>query len=691
MAQVLPASVDRAVFASVFSNPAKRRPAEKSRAPASSEPDILSLKRTLRPHLRHLLGIRLDRDLSNSSPPATEADHYCDLPSLNQDCIVLLQRQWAQSPVWQLISSGSQQFDHVSIKRLLADILDELLPEYILSTYALTYRPEVREHLKLWVDHVYAGLISFSVSTLDSNPRLPDDDDVLRWEFRALTELGALRVKELYYIITHLGTTSSGIEDLRHFATSPATRTYLTNQFSEYLSKHLLQPGAATIEILRTYILVIQAFRQLDPRGVLLDRIARPIRRYLRERDNAIRVIVNGLLSDPSQSADTTNYDPDNLSELATELIRQAENSSVLDDGELDWDNMEWMPDPIDAAPDYSRSKNTDVVGSLTSLFESKDVFMKELQTALAERLLQNKPHFDLERRVVEHLKSRFGDAALQPCEVMLRDILESGKIDDVIKKDQASQPRRRRTGPEPELHAKILSRLFWTALPEQEFELPVPLRKQQQKYEQGFEALKNARKLTWLPSAGQVEVELQFEDRTFAEEVLPYQATVIYAFTDAAAAHPVAQLAEALSMSLILARSACIFWVSKRVLVETETDTFAVLETLPTGAEGAALAENATLQDSSAVAAAEAAAAQAAKEAEEEERKQKMAIYHQFIVSMLTNAGAMPLPRISMMLGMVVPGGFPFSNEELKEFMSSMVKEGVLEVGPGGNWKVAS
>jgi anaphase-promoting complex subunit 2 len=90
-------------------------------------------------------------------------------------------------------------------------------------------------------------------------------------------------------------------------------------------------------------------------------------------------------------------------------------------------------------------------------------------------------------------------------------------------------------------------------------------------------------------------------------------------------------------------------------------------------------------------VAAAAAAAAQAAKEAEEVERKGKMAMYHQFIVSMLTNQGAMPLPRIAMMLGIVVPGGFPFSNEELKEFLAGMVKEGVLEVGHGGAYKVAS
>jgi anaphase-promoting complex subunit 2 len=64
------------------------------------------------------------------------------------------------------------------------------------------------------------------------------------------------------------------------------------------------------------------------------------------------------------------------------------------------------------------------------------------------------------------------------------------------------------------------------------------------------------------------------------------------------------------------------------------------------------------------------------------------MVMYSQFVVSMLTNQGAMPLPRIAMMLGIVVPGGFPFSNEELREFLTSMVKGGRLELGHGGAYK---
>lgn len=38
--------------------------------------------------------------------------------------------------------------------------------------------------------------------------------------------------------------------------------------------------------------------------------------------------------------------------------------------------------------------------------------------------------------------------------------------------------------------------------------------------------------------------------------------------------------------------------------------------------------------------------------------------------------------------LGVFVPGGFPFGNEVMKEFLDGVVEEGKLEV-VGGNYKI--
>jgi anaphase-promoting complex subunit 2 len=316
------------------------------------------------------------------------------------------------------------------------------------------------------------------------------------------------------------------------------------------------------------------------------------------------------------------------------------------------------------------------------------------MQNMLAERLLQKRPDFEQETSVLELLKVRFGDNALQACEVMLRDIFDSRRVDAVVRNDQGLVQQDDDT--RPELHAKILSHFFWPEFPAQEFKVPPEIAALQERYATGFGSLKQSRKLTWLNGVGQVTVELDLEDRVFVDEVTTWQATVIYAFGsgEEGATKTVDELSAELDMSTALVRSACLFWVSKRILSEVQRNTFCVLEVLPSdddmGAVGAAgVSASADPGQANAAAAAEAAAAAAAKETAEAAAMEKMNLYWQFIVGMLTNQGAMPLHRIVMMLKIAVPGGFPFSNEELREFLAGMVAKGKLEIISGGNYKI--
>ena len=612
----------------------------------------------------------------------------------------------SSSPLWPMLSTWKSTIGSEKSVKLLAVSLNDLMTEFVTWSYAGVYREGLQLHLEYWVEHLFFRIAHQALRCLDSrsDARSLPQAEIKKWRGMATARLGALRVDELFDIVVDWDGSAPAIEDLRHFTTNPATRGYLTHDFANVLQTRLLHPGASTVEILQVYISIIRSFRLLDPKGVLLDRVARRVRRYLRDRDDTVKVIVAGLLADtmPNSNQVPPPSDSDTLSELALELQRHGAQDYSAGDTDFDYNNMNWLPDPVDAAPDYMKSnKNTDVIGSLITLFETKDVFVKELQSTLAERLLKHKVDFNQEIGVLEHLKIRFGDSALQGCEVMLRDVLDSKKVNNTIRRDlnkQEAKPQSGNPNNGPELHAKILSRLFWPSVPEQSFNVPREIVGQQKSYERGFEALKQSRKLTWLNSIGQVEVELELEDRTFQEEVLPWKAAVIHVFHDntSSADQPVtkkiSEIAAELAMSPTLVRSACIFWVSKRILTETDFNTFTVLERLPSGTDiDTATSEgHFTGMPTNAAAAAEAAALAASNEAEEADRKQKMTMYHQFIVSMLTNQGSMPLARIAMMLGIVVPGGFPFSNEELKEFLGGMVKDGALEVGNAGVYKVA-
>ncbi|KAJ5662689.1 hypothetical protein N7462_011615 [Penicillium macrosclerotiorum] len=605
-------------------------------------------------------------------------------------------------------------------QKVFASVMNIMMTDFVRAAYTEQWESptSVSLHLRHWVENVFARLavqalaiIHTPTSSSQSAGALDVSfGDVEKWQEIGIARLGALRTSELFDVIVEWPVSSGAIEDLRHFTTHPAARAYVTQSFITTLNQRLLHPGASTVEILQIYISIIRAFHLLDPKGVLLDRIARPIRRYLRDRDDTVKVIVSGLLAEPTASEVSALPSPnDTLVELATELSRAHQLSVQNNASELDWDDMNWAPDPVDAAPDYRKSKSSDVIDSLISLFDSKETFVKELQTLLGDRLLQKRENYDQEISVLELLKVRFGDSALQACEVMLRDISDSRRVDAVVRNDQGlSKPRSRVHSKSkrpaypgiPELHAKILSRFFWPEIQDLAFKIPDEIASLQERYSAGFEALKQSRKLTWRNGLGQVLVELELGDRTFAEEVSTWQATVIHAFqspTEDCVTRDVSDLADALNMAPSLVRSACLFWVSKRILVEVSRDTFRVLEYLPTevdapathGPESDALSEGHLGDAADTAAAAEAAAAEAAKETAEAAAMEKMNLYWQFIVGMLTNQGAMPLQRIVMMLKIVVPGGFPFSNEELRDFLAGMVSRGKLEIASGGNYKL--
>lgn len=129
------------------------------------------------------------------------------------------------------------------------------------------------------------------------------------------------------------------------------SKVLLAKLFTEQMSRRLLHAGATTSELLGIYISVISAFKMLDPRGVLLDKVATPLRSYLRQRDDTVRIIAASFLADVDEDGNVLNPSDDLCKELAREItLSEGEDMQTADAG-LDWDDMDWTPDPIDAGP----------------------------------------------------------------------------------------------------------------------------------------------------------------------------------------------------------------------------------------------------------------------------------------------------------------------------------------------------
>ena len=139
----------------------------------------------------------------------------------------------------------------------------------------------------------------------------------------------------------------------------------------------MLHAGSPTAGIIEAYISLVKALRLLEPSGVLLHEISIPISNYLKKRADAVKCIVSGMIDDGD-------------SELA-KAMRQGGPVDPEDVATEDYNDEEWLPEPLEAKEGFSEKVRTaDLVSILTQLFPNLEVFRKEFQTLIYERLITN-------------------------------------------------------------------------------------------------------------------------------------------------------------------------------------------------------------------------------------------------------------------------------------------------------------
>ena len=255
------------------------------------------------------------------------------------------------------------------------------------------------EDVCTWTEDMYARLAVEIVSVTESDE--VTYDDLQKWKEMSIGRLAGLRTSELFDIVVNWPHSHGALDDLRTAITTPQDRVLLTEAFTKQLKQRLLHPGASTLQILRTYIAMIRSFHALDHSKVLLDRVSFPLQIYLCSREDTARVVIAGLLADTvDEDGNDITFDDDKLVELAI-LLHQGSRAEEGPDDDMDWNDMSWVPDPVDAGPGYKRSKSVDVIGTLINVLGSQDVFTKEFQKILGEHLLKNVDYFQNEVSVM--------------------------------------------------------------------------------------------------------------------------------------------------------------------------------------------------------------------------------------------------------------------------------------------------
>jgi len=366
----------------------------------------------------------------------------------------------------------------------------------------------------------------------------------------------------------------------------PKLRPALIHSLQAAFKKRLLRVAVPTQTVLDVYSLALACLLEVDPSGIVCDAATEPVQHTLRERSDTVKCVVRALTTSaggpegaggdeggvPELTGAAADLKaalaatPDAARGMAPGVLTQADRDFTtafkplpkqcpvsqrkgaclqISGGGLDTSggtlllkDISWSPESREMTTGGVRaSRSDDLIGTLTALYGTAELFVAEYRSQLRNRLLAS-DSFDVESDigVLELLKMRFGDAVLHSAEVMLNDIAESrralvavrrescsaGQVPDALRPHGVSEEQEAGGA----LAALLLSEQYWPVLKrgpavvdanaqvlqpdEDDHSVPVPcprlhpsLQHKYDEYSATWEALKAPRHLRWLHHLG--------------------------------------------------------------------------------------------------------------------------------------------------------------------------------------------
>ena len=373
----------------------------------------------------------------------------------------------------------------------------------------------------------------------------------------------------------------------------------------------VLIPGVPTTTIIEQYIKTIRILRILDPSAVCLEIVSAPIKEYLRGRQDTLKCIIDIVIN---------QEDSELYNQLGQQYIQiplaysnqeeekkqprvfnaphlkknnkkdEKEDMNILNEGNNDYyyissDEDEeaakkWKPAPMNAKMNrYISNKflKSDIISTLVNIYGSQDQFCEEYRSMLSERLLNSK-EFDKEMEItnVELLKSRFGDASMLHCDVMLQDIKNAerdvsaykAEIGD-NKENNFSEDNLLDTN---NLEIITISKEYWKiSVDDAQFKFPYTVAEPFEDYAKYRSQKNKLIEVNYLSNMGHIELTLTFDNGSFTFNVAPIHAAIISLFNDTNDKLTDELLAEKLSITTTQLKESIAFWVMKGVLIEQQ------------------------------------------------------------------------------------------------------------------------
>ncbi|XP_036224798.2 anaphase-promoting complex subunit 2 isoform X4 [Bactrocera oleae] len=320
----------------------------------------------------------------------------------------------------------------------LTSLVQTCIKEHIKETCHGIFDRSFLRQLEIWLDETIINWLRKIFSHICIHSQTPETStsNIIKGFKVKLTyflyeNLALSIIEQFFSIIIDFPDSIPAIDDLKICMEKIDMRKHFIQTLTNTLKVRVLHPGVNTMDILTGYIAAIKAIRYLDNSGIILETVTAPIRDYLRKRSDTVRRVVTGL----------TEEGPTDLTEELAKGESIKGNPKLDANDELNnWEN--WLPDSygIDQtarAQLTNVNRSSDIISMVVEIYGSKELFMNEYRNLMADRLLTYLDfNADKEIRNLELLKLRFGDSLLHSCEVMLKDLTDSKRINSHISSD---------------------------------------------------------------------------------------------------------------------------------------------------------------------------------------------------------------------------------------------------------------
>ncbi|ALC42647.1 mr [Drosophila busckii] len=627
----------------------------------------------------YCLHFRLFTKDSYQASTTIDSEVFTDLPCVGCNCDV---EQCCCVKLSEMVkSSNFKLFELGLIDRLAGSALTALIKlkikEHITDTCLGIFDRSHLKQLESWInDTVMTWLTSIFTAPKSKKDILPEKipDSVQAFKVKLtyfMYETFAQNViSQFFSIIIDYPDSTLAIDDLRICMEKIDMRVYLTESLRSSLEARILHPGVNTMDILTGYVAAIKAIRHLDSTGVILEIVTAPIKDYLRKRNDTVRRVVTAL----------TEEGPTDLSEeLAKgEFVKEGKEAGL--DEFSNWEN--WEPDPFGIDPNIlhiNSSKiirSADIISMVVDIYGSKELFMVEYRNLMADRLL-SQLDFNSEKEIrnLELLKIRFGESLLHSCEVMLKDVTDSKRINTHIHGDGNCNE-----SPLFDISALIISAQFWPSFNKESLQLPEEMENEFKKFTSAYESYKGNRTLNWRTVTGRVQIIIEIGERVMEMTVPPTQAVIIYHFQKKNV-WTLEELSTLTKVPQSALRRRISFWQNHGLISETEPGVYSLLEKE---------SEKTQFEDMN-ITDADEEDLESAMASASDQREEELQVFWSYIVGMLTNLDSMPIDRIHQMLKLFAShsGGVEFTQDELKHFLQRKVREHKL-LFSGGVYQLA-